>query len=340
MKIISVSGYGFTGSGAVLDLLRELNNSLVIEFRELQFLSDPFGISDLEYVLVDNITKHNADYYIKMFISNLTVNSNGITPYTDVFGDNYKKITTEYINSIISFSKIDRPYFENDVQPNLRISRINKINSYLKKILPSQRVRTLIKHSFPNLFEPITPKTTYYSFPSNNFLRLTRNYTSNLISSINNGFDYIVLNQLINASNPTRYLRYVEDAKAIIVDRDPRDVYLENKITNHDKYMRMNVEEFVIYFKGIHAQSNLLYDECLANILFIRFEDLILKPHESNLSIASFLDLKINLTGSMLNTEISSKNIGLYKLDENKKFTNDIQYIECHLKDYLYDLNI
>lgn len=337
MKIISVSGYGFTGSGLVLDLLLELNDSLVIEFRELQFLSDPFGVSDLEYALCDVITKSNADFYIKMFQSNISLNTRGSTPYTDVFGNRFKEIANEYINSLILFSKIDRPYYENKIITNRRISMVNSINNFGKKLIPVKSIRRLIKNFAPVLFEPIIPKKTYYSFPGDQFIAHTKDFTSKLFQSItDNKTKVLVLNQLIHPTNPTRFLRYVSNCKAIVVDRDPRDLFIENTKKNHDKYMRMSVKEFVKYYKGLRSENNLVYPSELSNILRINFEDIIYNQSLVFKKISTFLELSEELTGKFIDLQFSSKNTKLFNLDENLNLKDEIDFIKEHLSDHLY----
>ena len=39
--------------------------------------------------------------------------------------------------------------------------------------------------------------------------------------------EYLVLDQCVSTTNVKRYLNYIRDLKVIIVDRDPRDVYIQ-----------------------------------------------------------------------------------------------------------------
>ena len=67
LKYICVSGYGWSGSGAVVDLLQEFEGyvSLDIEFR---LIKDAYGISDLENFLVYNWDVLRSDKAVKDFL--------------------------------------------------------------------------------------------------------------------------------------------------------------------------------------------------------------------------------------------------------------------------------
>ncbi len=53
IKFIAVSGYGWSGSGAVVDMLREVDGCGTPGF-EFSLIKEPGGIIDLECLLVDN----------------------------------------------------------------------------------------------------------------------------------------------------------------------------------------------------------------------------------------------------------------------------------------------
>lgn len=55
--------------------------------------------------------------------------------------------------------------------------------------------------------------------------------------------EYVVLDQLIAPGNPARYMNYVKDLKIIIVDRDPRDVYL-HQLNHKDHVLPTDVYQF------------------------------------------------------------------------------------------------
>ena len=76
----------------------------------------------------------------------------------------------------------------------------------------------------------------------------------------------------------------------------------------------------------------------LDNILFIKFEDLILNYEFTKDKIIKFLNIdkkKVDLNKRTFLPHKSSKNIGLYK-SLDRKYYKAIEYIEENLKDYLY----
>ena len=67
LRFIAVSGYGWSGSGACIDILREFKgvNGPNNEFR---IIKDPYGLLDLENSLVDNWDFVRHDVAIKDFL--------------------------------------------------------------------------------------------------------------------------------------------------------------------------------------------------------------------------------------------------------------------------------
>ena len=64
---ILVSGYGWTGSSAVVDLLKEINKACYMNV-EFRIIKDPKGLRDLYDSLVENWDPLNSDIAIKDFL--------------------------------------------------------------------------------------------------------------------------------------------------------------------------------------------------------------------------------------------------------------------------------
>lgn len=66
--IVGVCGLGYTGSGAVLDLLKEFDENYVIDAMEFALAYTPDGLEDLEYHLVKSPSRYfSSDIAIKRF---------------------------------------------------------------------------------------------------------------------------------------------------------------------------------------------------------------------------------------------------------------------------------
>ena len=66
--IVGVSGYGFSGSGAVIDLLSDYEKVTLASESELSLIYKPDGIDDLKRALVDDPVRYYAcDSSIRRF---------------------------------------------------------------------------------------------------------------------------------------------------------------------------------------------------------------------------------------------------------------------------------
>ena len=63
MKIITCASYYGSGSSALTDLVAEYENVKDLTNYEFRFLYDIDGVSDLEYHLVENHDRHNAEMH-------------------------------------------------------------------------------------------------------------------------------------------------------------------------------------------------------------------------------------------------------------------------------------
>ena len=68
LNFICVAGFGYSGSGAIIDLLKEFDQYYVFE-KEFRLIKDPDGIIDLENALVKNWGELRSDIAIRRFKS-------------------------------------------------------------------------------------------------------------------------------------------------------------------------------------------------------------------------------------------------------------------------------
>lgn len=130
----------------------------------------------------------------------------------------------------------------------------------------------------------------YYSYPIETFNRKTQKYLNKLFCEISNK-NIIAVDQLIPCCNINRYLNYFEDIKVIVLDRDPRDLYILNKIIWKESVVPCdNVNIFIANFKAL--RKHLKYEkEDKSRILRIQFEDAIYKYNETISKINEFLNI-------------------------------------------------
>lgn len=329
--ICSISGYGATGSSAVIDLLKEYNNIQLIDDIEFKYSYMVDGLQDLEYHLVKQFSRiSSGDYAIKRFIES----TNSIkTPFVHKILDKkiFLKIRDEYINSLIQCSwwgMESRDYEDGNIIKNIYLLGMKK------KILPfiyENRTRKNWKHS--------PCRKLYCSVQPEHFYEKSKKFINDILLA--KGFDLskdIFINQAFEGNDPINSFPFFNNPKVIVIDRDPRDVYLLTKIYGSMGESRWcprdNVDDFIIYYKAAHKKKH----EDTEDILRINFEDIIYDYDKTVSTIEKFCKLNSNEHINIkkyFNPEVSINNTQLFL--RNEKFANDIKKIEELLPEYLYD---
>lgn len=330
MRLISCAGYYGSGSSAITDLITEYADVKSLTDYEFRFMQDIDGITDLEYHLVHNHHRHNAGHAIKRFLKLSEFNAGTWfnSRYEPFFGGNYLKITKDYINSL---TEIQYPgYWFMDLYDRGRFI-------YYLKSLESK-----IRKRIPFLGNSCLPKEiTYCSHPTEEqFLILTRQYISNLIKAANpDNSKRLVVDQLLPSSGINQCLRYFDcQVNVLIVDRDPRDVYLLDKYIFKTGITPRDPHVFCEWFKYTHNSNR---DEIPnpKNVMSVQFEDLIFHYAKEKKKIEKFLGLSEEehiSPFSKLNPCVSVHNTQLWKVYGDALA---MSVIEKELPDYLFDFD-
>lgn len=337
MRIITPVGFFATGASAVIDLLSEFDGVKSYGWGEHRFIQDPDGIADLEYNIIENNHRHNTSHAIKRYIQLAkSFKSIGYGKGLYLYTNDFYKYTKEYISEITEL-KARSWWFRDNIDKGTLYNIIVRGYSFSRKVL----ARTM--HKVDTLY-PSLSKLEYGYFSAiseEQFLNATRKYIDNVVGAANKeNKEYILLEQLVPATNCNRYVRYFNDVKIIVMERDPRDVYLwEKEVIKWGVVPTKTVQEYVKWFKITRKYSHPT-DEDPSKVLRIRFEDLIYNYDESRAKIAEFVGLSLNLHTkpfSRFVPEISIKNTNL--ASRIKGYEEDIKYIEKELPDYLFDFD-
>lgn len=332
-KVITCTGFYGTGSSAVTDIFSDCDNVCCKGDYEVRILHDPNGVSDLEYHLIENPNRHNTSNAIKLFKKQVDFLSGIWSGKTceRYFNGTYKKLSYEYIRKITEFTYYGKWHGDLLLRGKYYsfVSRCyNKLFSLPKKILH-------MKHEIGHDLLP--KKETAYAgiMDQERFLSATRWYVKELLSCLNQeGFDYIMVDQLVPPTNIKRYGRYVENLKTVIVERDPRDLYLSEKyVWKGTVIPYYDVAIFCKWYKWTRKQC--CFSETEDNVLQVQFEDLI---YNSETLIKRLLDFAgihdSHYTMKHFNPEVSRKNTRLWM--KYREEETAIAVIEHELKEYLY----
>lgn len=333
MRIISCASYYGTGSSAVTDLISEYKNVYSLTNYEFRFIQDPDGISDLEFQLVQNHNRHNSGHALKRYkrLVDFYAGNKLVKKYEPFFDNRWKEISYRYIDGLTEFKY--KGWWQYDLLDR-------GVNYYYRKLVLNKILQMTVWRKLEDRQLNVLPdEITYCSRPSEEeFLEKTREYIRELFTAANKGkMPNVMVDQIVPPSNLQRYLRYFNDIKVFVVDRDPRDIYLlEKKVWKGNVIPTESPQLFCQWYQYTRAHRK-TDDMNTDNIMFIQFEDLIKYYDEMTKKIEGFLGFKgeehVRRKQNFKPLE-SIKNTQIYKM--YPECADEIRYIENKLKEYLY----
>ncbi|MCI8466458.1 MAG: hypothetical protein HFI63_11520 [Lachnospiraceae bacterium] len=280
MKKVTCVSYHSSGSSAVVDYIKEFKNvSFPQQEVECRFLQDPDGISDLEFQLIDNWHRLNSGFAIKRFEQFAKRYHHH---YSLLFGKNWAIYAQKYADSLKDFTFNGYWHCDISIFP-VYMKAYYYMRRAINRIMPEKLKKKPDYNYFPGA-------VSYHSHLSKEeFYRNTRLFVENLCKSVfHDRQSLIILDQFVSTTNIKRYMNYAEDLKVILVDRDPRDVYIEEQHID-DHVLPVEVQLFAKQFSDmrIGQAKEILTD----NVLKIQFEDMLYKYEETTRTIRDFLEL-------------------------------------------------
>lgn len=208
----------------------------------------------------------------------------------------------------------------------------------------------IIKMGIKKVFAPFYQKTTnrtwnfwpirtlYVSMNPDNFLDHSKEYIRNLLKA--SGFNLnepILLNQAFEANNPEGSFPFFDNPKAIILDRDPRDIYIQHQlmVSGEGRWLpKGDVNAFIAQYKHVRKGQNRIDDQ---NKLFINFEELIYDYDNTVNKILKFISCdrdRHKLKRKYFKPEKSVNNTKLF--ETYPQFESEIKHIEKELNEYIF----
>ena len=309
--VVSVQGFGYSGSGAVVDLLREYSNCQVIGYvsvegsktarnksmAEVDFIRLAGGLFEIEKYMESNNLFHDEALIHRtlcLFESSYLFSVPELRPYF-----------LSFLKTIIDFSLPDlsQAYY----------------NAYLK--MPRSRASIYFLKKMP--------------------LKDYRKMCGNFLNSIFNYFysdnvEYFVADQIFSdfEFNMVRNKEYIPHLKCIYVPRDPRDLYAW---TNYKKveWIPQDLPSFIKWYKLMYSQ---LYTPKEDSII-IRYEAICLDYENEYKKVVDFLGLDESLhlnKRECFNPDESKKYVNIWKKSDMPK--EDFEVIKKELGEYCCSL--
>ena len=327
--IIGVCSYGNTGSGAVFDLLKEYDELEVVAREgsdfEFKFTYMPDGLEDLEFHLCQSPNRWmSGDYALKRFKNLMEFYGKPYSLISRKTNNQYYTLTKEFFDDIVQVKWTGRRLFKYMHQGEWGI--------FIYRL--RFKVQTVFYKRFHKEVKAFPSEEMYFSYCPDNFLSASKKYIASLITCMKKtNKEKIVLDQPFSGDYPEKSFKYFDDPFAIVVDRDPRDLYITAKYIypNIDCWIpTQSIDGFITYYRQMRCNSTNVNER----ILRIRFEDLIYEYELTCDKIQKFLNISSKPNRKYFDPSISIQNTQLYKLYPNEH--ENIMKIENHLKNWLY----
>lgn len=329
--VVGVCGYGYTGSGAVIDLLTEYEECSVNDDFEFCFTYIPYGLQDLKYSLIDHPSRYNSSEAAIKNFQRWVKAQNSIHNYI-MMGTNRKfiSLSKQFIEKLVSVSWKGYSSFDYVHYTWFQKKVLFRINRRILKFCG--------KHFHFEL--PIFPNSEMCVGITDEdaFMKASREYIGDIIESMRiDTRKIMVLNQPFEANAPEQSFPYFNDPRAIVVDKDPRDLYLLAKIvigTDARFIPTDSVDDFIRFYKTTHA--------CISSndrILRLNFESLIYDYEATKMMIEKFVGVSNHaLPRTRFNPQESINNTQLFL--KYREYEDDIKRIKDELKEWLFPFEL
>lgn len=333
-KIVIPTGYMGSGSSAVTDLLSEVKGyNCKNENFEYVFMHCPDGLFDLEDKLLIGNNALRCDEALHSFydcMNQLYLDKHyWVADYKHKIHADFIKCCEVFIDSLID-ERLPKCYWYYQEK--------NSIHVFI------QRIINIIVSFFSFGKIPVKPALQYnemwISYPSQTeFYTEAKKFLNCIFIKMGIGKSNLVLDQLLLPHNLYRMDYYFDgNCKVIVVERDPRDVFLLNKYywnsMNTPIPYPLDVKSFCTYYYKMRECEK---KYCGANVLRIHFEDLVYFYKKTVREIFDFLDISEcdhTRKFTKLIPEKSALNTQLFNRDH--RFEDEAKYIEDKLSTYIY----
>lgn len=330
--LIGVCGYSGTGSSAVTDLLKEYSENQVVDICEFILPYEPDGLLDVKYHLFEGSCKFSSSN-TAIFRFRKAVQGGQFQHIRRLTHGKLAELSDEYLSKIVECSWIGsvpgescRSLLRDFARRAIFKFKLGKPYYLLEKVAHREL--------------PIFPLgRMWFSSHPDDFYQVTRDYVYKVLNAIEplDGMKNIVLDQPFPGNNPQVCFPFFSNPVAIVVDRDPRDLYLLSKEYWFESQAwrplpTNNVEQFIRYYRSMRIKNEA---EDQAKVLRIKFEDLIYRYDITRKTIEDFLGLDSNQhPKTCFDPAKSINNTQLFR--HYGGYDSDIARIESELPEFIF----
>ncbi|GEM_PF-1086980 len=323
-KVIGVCGFGSTGSSAVHDYLLEFENTMEPGRAEFDWAYVPDGLLDLEYHLFHPYARTmDSIIAIKRFMDISETLAAGYSGASGMKREDFLDSVRRLVDSITQASWHWYRLKDHSIWERLKYKYLQKV------IMPREKRTKEINNGWP---QPLVR----FSVCPENFMTVAQQHIREVLCLM--GWDEkrdLIVDMAFSSCLPEPSMRFFPNAYAIIVDRDPRDIFIHahTVLMGRNHWMPFNVKDFCTYYRGLRNSSK---REDSERILHVSFCDLVYRYEETTSRIRQFLGYGENSApNTLFIPELSKANTQEWL--RFPQFADDIRHIEQQLPEYLYD---
>lgn len=328
--IIGLCGFGCSGASAVIDYLRSFKDIDFFCEYEFQLLHEADGIQDLKYHLTKSGERIVCNVALNRFIKKQKYGTFG-KQLNKLLDGKYELLWKTYVEELTLATWEGVP----SVYDPIDISGFAK-NDYI--YFAQKTIKWLLRKISDNLNIDVKQIKYFSILSEDKFDEITKRFLSDLLKELKININKdVVIDMLYSVTNPNDGMEYFDNTKAIIVNRDPRDVYVTAKI--HPDYSRFmpnqDVNSFIAYYRTLQERIMKNYK----NVLMIQYEDLIYKYTETTECICNFLNIKNKPDKEFCYFDPLYSVRYTNRIDLYSKYIDDIAAIELNLNEFIYDFS-
>lgn len=334
-RIIVPTGYMGSGSSAVTDLLSELDRfDAPNGAYEYVFMHCPNGIFDLEDKLLQGNNALRSDEALHAFRCEMqslySLKNYWVGSYNKFISRDFLVYVDAFLNEIRTDCFVDTYWYYMQKPVDWKMQATH----YLRRIL-----KVIFKDSI-NLKSPLQYPSMSIAFPTEaEFYLAARRFIDHIFNDLGRKEKNLIIDQLLLPHNLYRIDNYFgEELRVIVVERDPRDVFILNKYLwaekNNAVPYPLNAKRFSLFYKRMRQTEKIKESK---QILRIHFEDLVYNYDQTVAKIISFVDsdLKKHVKKKeRFDPATSIKNTQLFLM--NKEYEMEAAVIAEELPEYLY----
>lgn len=305
--IVSVNGFGYSGSGAVVDLLREYDSTHVIGF-----VDDEGSVASRDFKCdeVDVLRLAGGLFEVEKYIGSNNVFQNDVLLH---------RVVALFENSDI---------YKNN--PSVRTYCFAFMSHISEVLTDSPSVQDYNQHINLRGANDILFLKEFTTAEYRNWCRKLLNSIFSVIRQATGDKPILILDQIVNdfEFDTELYKDYIPNLKNIMVYRDPRDVYLFAKKANIGWIPHKSADVFVKWYKKLIKLFN-INEQKLYQV--IQFEKLIEDYDEVVASVEQFVGLQAHehtKKGTCLAASKSQANIKLWQKEKFNKNEYDTIYVQ------------